>query len=152
MSALMSGGWSLGSVASAAIAPGSPAVRRVLAAGPLALAASLGLLAVFTPISGGAAVLVVIGAALALLGLGIGICWPHLGAAVFAAAPEDERNLASASITTVIMLGNAFGSALAGMVTNLAGIDEPARAAQFTFGLFAAAPLLALLLMRRVRG
>jgi hypothetical protein len=37
------------------------------------------------------------------------------------------------------------------MVTNLAGIDAPARAATWVFALFAAAPLLALLLMRKVR-
>jgi len=151
LSALLSGGWSLGSVLSASLAAGSKGVGRVLLWGPLGLALSLLALAVLMPAQLGAAGLVLMGVALTLMGLGIGVCWPHLGAAVFASAPADERTLASASITTVVMLGNALGSASVGMVTNLAGIDAPARAATWVFALFAAAPLLALLLMRKVR-
>lgn len=148
MSALMSGGWSVASLTSGA----SRQVRLVTTAGPLVLSAGLLLLAFLMPQAGiGDAGLLGIGLGLAMLGGGIGMCWPHLGSAVFTAAPEDERNLASASITSVTMLGNAFGSALGGMVTNLAGMAEPSLAAFALFGLYSAAPLVALLLMPRMR-
>ena len=114
--------------------------------------AGLVLLAWLMPQSGlGDGGLAGIGLGLTMLGGGIGMCWPHLGTAVFTAAPEDERNLASASITSVTMLGNAFGSALGGMVTNLAGMAEPSLAAFALFGLYSATPLAALLLMPRMR-
>jgi MFS family permease len=148
MSALMAGGWSVASLMSG----GTRNVRRVTTAGPLVLWAGLVLLAWLMPQSGlGDGGLAGIGLGLAMLGGGIGMCWPHLGTAVFTAAPEDERNLASASITSVTMLGNAFGSALGGMVTNLAGMAEPSLAAFALFGLYSATPLAALLLMPRMR-
>ncbi len=147
MSALMSGGWSLGSLLSA----GTRHVRRATTAGPLFMAAGLALLCWLMPLQNDALGLWGVGAGLAMLGGGIGMCWPHLGTAVFAAAPEDERNLASASITSVTMLGNAFGSAVGGMVTNLAGMAELSMAAMSVFGVATLAPLAALLLMPRIR-
>jgi MFS family permease len=153
MSALMSGGWACVSLFSA----GTRRVALMTTLGPLLLALGLGLLAVLMPQAGpgslglGSLGLDGIALGIALMGAGIGMCWPQLGAAVFAAAPEDERNLASASITSVTMLGNAFGSALGGMVTNLAGMAEPALAATTLFGLYTMAPLVALLLMPRIR-
>jgi predicted MFS family arabinose efflux permease len=91
-------------------------------------------------------------------GLGIGAAWPHLCAKVFAFAPEAEKDLAATSITIVIMVANALGSALGGMVTNLAGMTNPggpagaASAASWLFGLYALAPLLAFLAVRRLLG
>jgi predicted MFS family arabinose efflux permease len=71
---------------------------------------------------------------------------------VFTNAQESERDLAGASITTVIMVGNAFGSALGGMVTNIAGVAvAPSAAAAWLFGLVSIAPLCAMVAMRRVR-
>ncbi len=150
LSAMMSGGWSVASITSAA------GDRRalMLRIGPLVMAAGLLVLFVLMPMQGASdlAVLSAMGAGLAAVGAGIGMCWPHLGAAVFANAPEDERDLASASITTVIMVGNAFGSALGGMVTNVAGVAQtPALAASWLFALFTIAPLAALFAIRRLR-
>jgi MFS family permease len=153
VSSLMSGGWSVGALASAGASPGG--ARTTLRAGPLALAAGLGGLCLLMPMEGGWAVIAPIGLCLASVGLGIGMCWPHLGARVFHFAPESERALAAASITTVIMVGNAFGSALGGMVTNLAGLTAPggvagaSAASAWLFGLFVACPLLAWVAIRR---
>jgi MFS family permease len=150
LSALMSGGWSVASITSAA----SDRRSVMLQVGPLAMAAGLLVLFVLMPVQDGTslAALSAMGVGLAAIGAGIGLCWPHLGAAVFAHAPEDERDLASASITTVIMVGNAFGSALGGMVTNVADVAQtPSHAASWLFALFALAPIGAALAVRRLR-
>ncbi len=153
VSALMSGGWTAGSLASSST---SPRVSRLLMPmGPVAL--SLGLLGLraLMPSDGGAVALVGIGICLAVVGLGIGACFPNLGAQVFRFASDNEKELAAGSITTVIMVGNALGSALGGLVTNAAGLTAPggisgaASAAAWLFGVFAVAPLVALAAMRR---
>ncbi len=151
MSALMAAGWSLGSLASS----GTDGRRRELAMilGPVAQFLALIGLALLLPRNGGDRVLLGIGAALLALGAGIGLCWPQLGARVFQTAPEGEKELAAACITVVITLANAFGSALAGMVTNLAGITVPggaAAAAGALYGGFAIAPVLALFAILRL--
>lgn len=150
LSAMMSGGWSVASITSAT----STRVQRMLQAGPILMAAGLVTLFVLMPTENGAdpASLAAIGAGLAAIGAGIGMCWPHLGSSVFAHAPEGERDLAAASITTVIMVGNAFGSALGGMVTNMAQMAAaPSHAAAWLFGIAALAPVGAALAMRRLR-
>jgi predicted MFS family arabinose efflux permease len=147
---MMSGGWSVASITSAASTRGP----RMLAIGPATMLAGLLALFVLMPMRDASdlASLAAMGLGLGAIGAGIGMCWPHLGAAVFANAPEGERDLASASITTVIMVGNAFGSALGGMVTNVAHVAEaPSQAAAWLFALFALAPVGAALAMRRLR-
>ena len=55
------------------------------------------------------------------------------------------------------MVANAFGSALGGMTTNAAGLTDPggaagaASAAAWLFGLYMLAPVLAGLVIRRLR-
>jgi MFS family permease len=156
LSALMSAGWTTGAVglagASRAAAP------RWMVAGPLTLAASLAAMFVLMPHPG----LLPEGAQIGLLGLclfaqgcGIGMGWPHVCAGVFGFAPEGEKDLAAASMTLVIMMSNALGSALAGMLANLAGLGGggaagAASASAWLFGVYAMAPLLAVLAIRRV--
>ncbi len=151
MAAMMSGGWAVGSLTSSSAAP--TAARRAVSTGPLTLAAGLAGLAMLMPgAGGGVAALIGIALCLAAVGLGIGMGWPHLGAQVFRFAPDDEKELAAGSITTVIMVGNALGSALGGMVTNMAGLTLPGgaqTAAAWLFGLFAAFPVLGWLAVRR---
>lgn len=149
LSAAMSAGWSIGSLASS----GTTRIARVLRWGPVSMAAGLLVLFVLMPRPGAdIATIAAIGVGLAAIGAGIGMCWPHLGAAVFTHAPEGERDLASASITSVIMVGNAFGSALGGMITNMADIAvRPGYAAGWLFGLFTLAPLAAIAAVRRIR-
>ena len=155
MSALMAAGWTMGSIITSG-AMGAMA-RAALIVGPLTLAAGLLVLAVLMPAAGTPGWdLLPIGVALLAMGLGIGLTWPHMGARVFGFAAEADRELAGASITIVVMVGNAFGSALGGMTTNLGGMIAPggqagaAGAAMWLFALFLAAPILAALAIRRL--
>lgn len=152
MSALMAGGWTLGSLAIA----GAEAGRRRLALvlGPVTQFLALVGLALLMG-RHGHGTLPGIAAALLALGAGIGLCWPQLGARVFPAAVHTEREFAAASIAVVIGVANAFGSALAGMVVNLAGIGaagHAGHAAMALFGGFALAPALALFAILGLHG
>ncbi len=155
LSALLSGGWTLGSMTSAGI--GTRFARPALTAGPLFVCVGLIGLALLMPRPAGPGFdVAVMGACLLGMGLGIGMCWPLLGTRVFSGAAPGEQALAAASITTIVMVANAFGASLGGMVTNLAGMAQggaagAAPAAAWLFSLAAAAPLLASLLARRLR-
>ena len=74
-------------------------------------------------------------------------------------APEEDRDIASAAITTTQLFATAIGAALAGMVANLAGLSDPggiagtSNAAFWLLAVFSAAPALALVTAgRSVRG
>ncbi len=155
LTALMSGGWTAGSILSSTLGP--RAARRVMQAGPPLLGAGVLGLCLLMPHTGlPIPRLAAIGAGLLAMGMGIGLCWPLLGARVFAHAAEHERDLAATSIAMVITVANAIGSALGGVITNLAGLTNPggpAGAAQAAFWLFAIAliwPMFATLAMRRL--
>lgn len=151
LAALASLGWTLGSV----FGSGATGARARLQqrAGPLTMLAGVITLLVITPAPASALSIPLISAGLLALGLGIGMAWPHLGARVFALAPQGERDIAAGSITVIIMVGNAFGSAIGGLVTSLAGMTQPGGAAQAATALFACytlTPVLALLMIRRL--
>lgn len=156
LAALMAAGWTLGSIASAGMTGAN--VRRAILAGPILGVVGMLALALLMPREshGDAQTLVPICVALALIGLGVGLAWPHLLTRVFQVAPAGEQDLASASITTVQLFATAFGAALAGMVANIAGLTAPggiegtASAAVWLFGLFALAPVVGVLIARRV--
>lgn len=159
LTAVMAGGWTLGSVGSAGRR--GAAADRMVRAGPWISLGALVAMAVLTPRAGwleGVPGLALYCLALAGVGLGIGVGWPHLLTRLFVAAPPGEENLASASITTVQLYAMSLASALAGMVANAAGLADPGgvagaqRAALWLFGTFAIAPALAVLLSRRVAG
>ena len=64
----------------------------------------------------------------ALLGTGIGMGWAHLGALLLAVTPPEEHEVAGPFITTTQTLAAVFGSAIAGMVANLAGLADATNA------------------------
>ncbi len=151
ISALMSAGWTTGSVLSSVLSPAR--ARMALLAGPVVMSVGMLALLVLIPPGGGSFLaLTAISVALTVMGLGIGLCWPQMGSRVFGFAAPGDRDLAAGSITLVIMVTNAFGSALAGMVTALAGMsDGHAAAAAFAlFAAFALVPWVAFFLLRRV--
>lgn len=156
LAALMAAGWTLGSIASAGITGAN--VRRAILAGPILGVVGMLALALLMPgeSHGDAQTLVPICVALVLIGLGVGLAWPHLLTRVFQVAPAGEQDLASASITTVQLFATAFGAALAGMVANIAGLTDPggiegtASAAVWLFAVFALAPVVGVLIARRV--
>jgi MFS family permease len=154
LAALMAGGWTIGSLASSGATPARAA--RILRAAPGLALAGMMVLAVLVPAGseGSWATLAPLVAGLMLVGLGVGLAWPHLLTRVLQVAPVDEQDLASSSLTTIQLFATAIGAALAGMVVNLAGLNEPgglagtANAATWLFGLFAFAPLLACVVLR----
>ncbi|UWF52179.1 MFS transporter [Pseudomonas sp. N3-W] len=156
LTAAMAGGWTIGSLFSAG-KTGS-GVERLSRLGPPLVCLALSALAVMTPLESlfettlGAGLYIL---ALAAVGLGIGLGWPHLLTRVFIAAEPGEETLASSSITTVQLYASALAAALAGVIVNGAGLLEPGgvvgaqQAAVWLFGVSGVAPLLAMLLMAR---
>ena len=157
MTAAMAAGWTLAAMPSATRS--GPAANFLVRLSPVVILASLVALAVMTPRAAllqsytGLAVYVV---ALAGVGFGIGLSWPHLLTRIFNAAPPGEETLTSSSITTVQLYATALTAALAGVITNGAGLADPGgvagaqRAALWLFASFAVAPAAALLLLARV--
>jgi hypothetical protein len=157
MTAAMAAGWTLAAMPSATRS--GAAANRLVWLSPVVILASLVGLAIMTPqasiltsLAGFAAFVL----ALAGVGFGIGLAWPHLLTKVFNAAPQGEETLTSSSITTVQLYSAAVTAALAGVITNSAGLADPGgiagaqQAARWLFAAFAVAPAMALLLMRRV--
>jgi MFS family permease len=119
-------------------------LRASIAAGPWLMAAGLLLNAWAIP----EGALVWVGVAQVLLGAGIGLGWAHLAALMIQVAPASERDLAGPFVTAAQTLATIFGSALAGMVANLAGLPEAAgpgdvlAVAPWLFGALAVVPVL----------
>ena len=84
-----------------------------------------------------------------LLGVGIGFVWAHLGAMMMSVAAPADREMAGPFITTTQTLTTVFGSALAGLVANLAGLPTATTTADlghttaWLFGTLAIVPLAA---------
>lgn len=150
LAALMAAGWTLSEVLSSGWK--EVGVRRAIIAGPVLVLLGLVLLAIVAPLHGGGdwALLGPICIGLTLVGFGIGLGWPHLLTRVLQVASVEDQNAAASSITTVQLFATALGAALAGMVANLAGFNDPAgvegtaSAARWLFAAFSLAPLLAI--------
>lgn len=150
LAAVMSAGWTIGSITGSGAT--GRRMRRQLQFAPLPGLVGMVMLAVLTPPGSGGSWLALapLCVAMVMVGLGVGLAWPHLLTRVLQLAPAGEDAVASASLTTVQLLATAAGAALAGMVVNLAGLINPggqagtASAAWWLFVLFAAAPLLCL--------
>ena len=158
MTAMMAGGWTLASLYSAGRGEGR-AAYRFIRFGPLIVLAALLSLAVMLPsVTWGSTMAgkVTYGVALAAVGFGIGLSWPHLLTRVFSVATSGEETLASSSITTVQLYATALAAAIAGVVANLAGLTEPGgvdgakSAALVLFASFAVAPAVAAILSSRM--
>jgi len=76
------------------------------------------------------------------MGGGFGLCWSFVSQRILGGVPEMEGALGSAAIPTLQILGNAVGSAMAGVVANLLGFAHgfdrhtADHAAPWLFGLF----------------
>jgi len=156
LAALASIGWSTGSLFSARWQ--ETRGGRLLVGGPAMVLAGLVLLALFMPVHGAGdwRLLAPLSVGLVLVGFGIGVAWPGLVTRVYRFAPSGEQDLAAGGMTTVQLFAIAFGTALAGMVANFAGIADPggvagaSSAALWVAGGFAVAPVLTVLLAARV--
>lgn len=146
MMALAAAGWTVASVVTAGFRRRSAALAVV--AGPFVTTVALVGIALLLPQTTTGTVVALVGAATGLIGVGIGMGWPHLSARVLALTGDDEKDTAGASIPTTQLFCTAFGAALGGLVANFAGLSSPnptgvADAATWVFGVFALAPLLA---------
>ena len=72
---------------------------------------------------------IAIAASIALIGLGLGTCWAHVGNVVLGAARADEEEATAALIPSTQLLAVAFGSALCGIVADVAGLTREATPA-----------------------
>lgn len=158
LTAVMAAGWTIGALFSAN-KTGS-IVLRIIRTGPVIIFISLIILAVLThnqQLTDSVTLSIVYLVAMMGVGLGIGICWPHLVLRVFNSAPEGEENLASSSIITIQLYATAFSAALVGVVVNNSGLMTPGgivgaqQASIWLFALFALSPLLAIFLISKVK-
>ncbi|NWE85122.1 MFS transporter, partial [Pseudomonas edaphica] len=155
MAALMAAGWTVSEILSSSWSGRS--AQRAILAGPLFIVAGLVLLAITTPVEslGEWARLAPICLGLFLVGFGIGLGWPHLLTRILQVASEQDKDTAAASITTLQLFAMALGAALAGVISNVAGINDAtgnagiANAARWLFALFTLAPVLAWVMARR---
>jgi len=155
LAAIMSAGWTLGSLISSSATGGR--VRLAIRGAPVLALAGMAALAVLMPApsEGSLRVLAPLCIAMVAVGLAVGIAWPHLSTRVLQIAPQGEEDLAASSIMTVELFATAMGAALAGMAANLGGLSSPggvpgtAGAAHWLFSLFALAPLLCLFTSRQ---
>lgn len=156
IAAVMSAGWTVGSIYSSSLRQGGVAtVGRVA---PWLCIASLAALAILVPANGDGAWQQVLPICVAVIGVGlaVGLVWPHLLTRVFQVAPQQEQDLAAASVTTVQMYATAMGASLAGMIANAAGLTVPggiegtANAAFWLFAALIVAPALCLFMIGKV--
>lgn len=109
--------WAAAALASASV---SAWARRFIVLGPVSVA--LGLVLTGWALKTG--LLVLIGLALVPVGAGIGVAWAYLGSLLIEFAEPNERDIAAAFISSVNLISQAFGAALAGMIANIAGFGN----------------------------
>ncbi len=151
IAAAMAAGWTISEVMSAGWKKAG--IRWAIISGPIIVLVGLVVLSMLMPAGsvGGWAHMAPIAIALTLVGFGIGFGWPHLLTRILQVAAEEDKDIAGASITTVQMFATAVGAALAGMVANLSGLNDPGgvigaeNTAHWLFTLYAIAPALAII-------
>ena len=124
IAALMSIGWTCGSLPSAGASP--KIVRKIIILAPVIDMLGMATLFYFIPSEmKSSGFLISICIALFLIGVGAGTSWPHLLTRVLQCASEKDATRASASLTTIQLFSTALSAALAGSITNLAGLFNP---------------------------
>lgn len=158
LTAIMAAGWTIGALLSANKT--GPIVLKILRSGPVIIFISLVVLAILTPnlaLVHSTVLFVIYLLAMMGVGLGIGVCWPHLVLRVFNAAPKGEENLTSSSSITIQLYATALSAALVGVVVNNSGLINPGgiegaqQASVWLFAVFAIFPFLAAILIRKVK-
>jgi MFS family permease len=110
-------GWTAASLVTAGAS--GPWPNRLILAGPVLMGGSLMAIALLAPHP--ATVLLI--AAIVLLGMGIGQCWPLVAHRVMGGAKTGEEAVAASSVPTVQQMGVALGAAVAGLVANASGLS-----------------------------
>ncbi len=149
VSIVLSMGWTIGTF----LVNGWTGRRERLAlwSGPVIVVLGLALMTATTTAAG----LVLLTVSAFFIGFGVGIHNVHLITRTMARADPGEEGLTAAALPSVRSLGTAFGAALAGMLTAIAGFDDSMTreavgdAVTFVFGFnLVPAVLMALLMLR----
>ncbi len=142
--------WTAGSLGSSGLE--GRWVRRVIVLGPLAI--TCGVVGQALVVVDGE--LATLAAFVALTGLGIGVCHPHIVHWTMSAARAGEEGLTASSISTIRSLGVAIGAAFSGLVANTVGLasgvaeSAVATTAAWVYGLVIVAPSIATVLAARL--
>ena len=157
MTALMSAGWTTGSI----LMSGRSwrFANQLLIISPLLSALSLAVLGVLIPwqdLSLELGLTWVLYIPLFGVGLGVGMIWPHLSTRVFLSTKAGQENMASAAITTLQMYAMSVGAALAGLITTAAGfntgtLDGVQRSASWLLFCFAWMPVIFVCISKAAR-
>ncbi|MGI5170337.1 MFS transporter [Spirillospora sp. CA-253888] len=135
--AAVSLGWSVTQIGSSSLT-GERTVRRLRVLGPVLLASGLLLQGLLQRADTPLWLVLAWVPVLFVAGAGIGLAYPHLSVAAMSSTSDpQEGGRAAAAIATVTSLAIAFGTAVAGILVNLAG-DSMLDAARYAlFGLAA---------------
>jgi MFS family permease len=146
VSLVISGGWTLGTFA----VSGWSGRKEIIAlwSGPLIMLAGLATIAAIAQLP----MLAVLTVAAFFMGFGVGIHNVHLLARTMASAKKGEERITASAMPSIRSLGTAFGAAMAGLLTNFAGLGTATKAEEvgpavtfsYTFSLI---PLTAAVLM-----
>ena len=146
VSLVISGGWTLGTFA----VSGWSGRKEIIAlwSGPLIMLAGLATIATTAQLE----MLAVLTVAAFFMGFGVGIHNVHLLARTMASAKKGEEQITASAMPSIRSLGTAFGAAMAGLLTNVAGLGTATKAEEvgpavtfsYTFSLI---PLTAAVLM-----
>ena len=121
--------------------------------GPAIMGLSLAMMAYLVP---GSAVLLLI-PAIALLGAGIGQCWPFVAHRIMDGAKAGDETVAASSVPTIQQMGFALGGAIAGLVANASGLttatasEGMVQAASWVPASFILSAILAVMVALRLR-
>ncbi|WP_305988255.1 MFS transporter [Roseibium sp. MMSF_3544] len=154
IAALVSIGWSSAEVYSARFT--GPVMHRTVAAGPLVMLVGTLALAAATPIYSltGPGLATFLSLALIMVGVGIGMSWPHLNTFALQFTDVSEKENAASALSTIQMFAVSFGTAVAGLVANLSGfntkndLDATANSSIWLFTTFAFMAVFAALVSR----
>jgi MFS family permease len=144
-------GWTAASLVTAGAS--GPWPNRLMLAGPAMMGVSLMAIALLLPHP--ATLLLV--AAIVVLGMGIGQCWPFVAHRVMAGAKTGDEAVAASSVPAVQQMGLALGAAIAGLVANASGLSAAmadqgmVRAAFWVPASFVVSATLAVLVALRLR-
>ena len=143
--------WTAASLATAGMA--APWSDRLMLIGPAVMGLSLTMIGLLAPYSATSLLIL----AIALLGAGIGQCWPLVAHRIMDGAKAGDETVAASSVPTVQQMGFAFGAAIAGLIANASGLsaaiaDEGMmRAACWVPTSFIVSAILAVLMGLRLR-
>jgi MFS family permease len=139
-------GWTTAAIVTGKTQPEQ--ARRLIGAAPIIV--TIAMLLLLASLRSGSLSLLVLSQV--LLGGGIGIAWAHMGAFLMRSAQASDRLVAAAFIPLTQQLALLFGSALAGLVANVAGVpvavraEDYIRAGLWLFGAFSVLPVVALVI------